>query len=256
MAISNNLLQFTGSVGNMSSYRLKGTDKYVIRTKGGGSKKKIKKAASCKRIRENAAEFGTRASAGRNVRYMLTYLKHLADYNITPRLNSLASIVQQYDAENLRGERVVRFSECRHLLPGFSLNEKYPFDGIIRHPLQCEISRETNSATVTIPALRKGVNLYLPWKAPLYRFIVSLGVLTDCYKGNVHPPVKTVETDWQMSQVPLSGQELTLTLENIGNLDKDQTLVVSVGIEMGEPFTNEIINRVKNTGSAKILAVG
>jgi hypothetical protein len=38
--------------------------------------------------------------------------------------------------------------------------------------------------------------------------------------------------------------------------EEDRTLIVSVGIEMGGPITNELIGIVKNTGSAKIVMMG
>jgi hypothetical protein len=254
MAILEHGIKFTGSVGNMSAYRMKGTDKIVVRTKGGGSRKKIAKSASCIRLRENASEFGIRSKAGSNIRRMLVFIKHLADHNITPRLNSLVTAMQAYDTKSERGRRYVPFSKCRHLLTGYSLNDKYHFDGVVRHPLEFIINRDAYSAVVRIPDFIPDLNLFLPWKAPYYRFIVCLGVLSD--NGNLNPPVATVYTDWQMAQVPLKAFSVELLLQNLGKIATTDTLVLSAGIEMGTPLSDAIINRVKNTGSAKIIGVG
>ncbi|WP_276611840.1 hypothetical protein [Chitinophaga oryziterrae] len=37
--------------------------------------------------------------------------------------------------------------------------------------------------------------------------------------------------------------------------EEDQTLILSVGIEVGQPITNGLILIVKNTGGAKIVMV-
>jgi hypothetical protein len=259
MAILANGIQFTGSVGNMSVYRIKNTDTYVVRTKGGGSKKKIDKSDSCRPIRENAADFGISAKAGSHIRWMLTYVKHLADHNITSKLNGLATVIQSYDTTNVKGEREVLFSKHKNLLNGFSLNDRYPFDGIVRHPLQCTLNRKTASAVVQIPELIPGLNLFLPWKAPLFRFIISLGKLTENavkpIPERTHECVQPVYTAWHTAQIPFAAQQIEVKIEN-ANLDDEHTLVLSVGIEMGAPITNEVIGVVENTGSAKILMVG
>jgi hypothetical protein len=57
MAILKNGLQFTGSVGNLSAYTRRGSDKVIIRTKGGASRDKIKKSPNFKRTRESNSDF-------------------------------------------------------------------------------------------------------------------------------------------------------------------------------------------------------
>jgi hypothetical protein len=261
MATLANGIEFTGSLGGVSGYKVKGSDKTYIRTKGGGNRKKIKKSVSCIPIMENATDFGKSSTAGSNIRWMLTWVKHLADYNFSSILTSLGTIFQKFDKENSKGERAVRFSEHRNLLPGFNLNLKYPFDSVVRHPFLCTINRETISAFIQIPEMIPGVNLILPWKsAPMYRFIISLGVLTDeAQKVNTAKTdkyVQHIKTDWQMAQVPYASQVFELQLDSLKKLGDDQTLIVAVGIEMGVPITTELISTMKKTGSAKLLAAG
>ena len=261
MATLKNGIEFIGSLGNISGYQVKGSDKTYIRTKGGGSRKKIKKSVTAKPIMDNATDFGRASTAGSNIRWMLTYVRHLADYRYSSALSSLATTFMKFDKENIKGERVVIFSEHRNLLPGFNLNKRYPFDSVVRYPLLCTINRETISATVDLPELIPGINLFLPWKsAPLYRFIISLGVLTDeASKVNTTKTdkfVRHIKTDWQMTQVPYPAQRFELLLDSLKKLGNDQTLIVSVGIEMGEPITTELISILKNAGSAKLLAAG
>jgi hypothetical protein len=94
----------------------------------------------------------------------------------------------------------------------------------------------------------------------MYRFIISLGVLTDQAQkvdtAKTDKYIQHIKTEWRMSQVPYGAQELFLQLDGLNKLGDDQTLVVAVGIEMGEPITTELINTLKKMGSAKLLAAG
>ena len=49
---------FTGKLGNISAYKINGTGKTVLRTKGGASKHKIKHHPAFINTRRNNAEFG------------------------------------------------------------------------------------------------------------------------------------------------------------------------------------------------------
>jgi hypothetical protein len=260
MATLKSGIEFTGSIGGVSGYKVKGSDKTFIRTKGGGSKKKIRKTATCKPILDNAKDFGRSSRAGSNIRWMLTYVKHLSDYQYSSALTSLATNFLKFDTGNAKGERAIRFAEHRNLLPGFNLTKGYPFDSIVRHPLSCTVDRATISTVVVIPELIPGVNLFIPWKAPVYRFIISLGALTDeAQKVNTaitDKYVQHIKSSWQTTQLPFAGQQFDLQLNDIGELGNDQTLIVSVGIELGEPITTELISTLKKKGSAKVLAAG
>lgn len=258
MATLKNGIEFTGSLGNVSAYKVKGSDKTFIRTKGGGSKSKIRKSASCKPILDNATDFGRSSTAGSNIRWMLTYVKHLSDYRYASALTSLATNFLKYDTGNEKGKRAIRFATHRNLLPGFNLSKGFPFDSILRHPLTCTVDRESVSTVVRVPELIPGVNLFIPWKVPVYRFIISLGALTDEAQkvdtAKTDQYVKHITSAWQTTSLPFAAQQFELGLSE--PLGDDQTLVVSVGIEMGEPVTTEVIRTLKRMGSAKILAAG
>ena len=255
--------EFTGSIGNMSYYKMKGTDKIVVRKKGGASKKKIKTLPSFARTRENNAEFGGCANTVRSIRHALYPLNKLADYNFTPTLTTLAKNIQLLDNVNERGKRAVNFSQYRYLLEGFQLNKTIIFDSVVKYPLKGSIERETGSATIDIPHLHPQLNLEFPWKAPLYRFVIGFGVFTDSafngtdYKEKATLPVaETIYTEWQPVQQAFEGQSFTLQLHNLHGIDDTKSMILSIGIEMGTPITNAFIQPIKYAGCAKILTVG
>lgn len=264
MAIIKDGIQFTGSLGNMSAYTMKGSDKIILRMKGGASKNKIKRSSTFKLTRQNNTEFSGCAKAASSIRMALMPVRHMADYNFTPVLNALAKHVQLLDNVNKRGERAVLFSQHRYLLDGFHLNRQHTFDSVVRHSLPCDIDRKTGSAVVQLPNLLPRLNLALPWQYPLFRFVAGLGVVADkMYTNGVYKDVTgkkslypvSVETDWHPVLQPFTRQRLELNFENMPALDETKTLLLSIGIEMGTPVTNAYITPVKYAGCAKVLRV-
>ncbi|GAA0558547.1 hypothetical protein [Chitinophaga japonensis] len=262
MAILDDGIHFTGSVGPLSAYRMKGSDKIILRRKGGASKARIQQDPSFQRTREHNMEFSGRAKAAKVIRRALTPVKHLADYNFTPWLIALCGNIQQQDLHSERGQRNIYLSKHRHLLPGFKLNQRHPFDSVLRYPLAYAMDRATPSAQVEIPALIPGLHLVLPWTYPLYRFVISLGLAGDMiYNGNGYrepppgqPGFAIQHTAWQAAAQPFDGANLELQLSTPAGAD--DTLVLCAGIEMGMPVTDAFTRPARRAGAAGILAVG
>jgi hypothetical protein len=260
-------IHFTGSIGGMSAYRMKGSDKIILRSKGGASKQKIKEAPEFELPRKNIAEFGGCGKAAASIRKAIYPVKHLADYNFTPTLSALSKTIQVMDTESLWGERAIYFSRHRFLLEGFHLNKKNTFDSVVRHPLGCVIERGTGSAVVQLPNLLPEQNLRMPWQYPYFRFTIGLGVVADrTYHGasyeytdphpRQYPHPCYLHTEWQMAKQPFAAQSITLQLNQPENLDDAATLLLFAGIEMGTPVSDQLTIPVKYAGCAKIVAVG
>jgi hypothetical protein len=255
-------IPLTGKVDHLSAYKRKGSDDIIVRRSGGASKKKVQTSASFARTRENYTEFGGVAKAASSIRWALLYVRHLADHNIMASLNALCKIIQLRDTGSPRGQRTILFSQYRFLLEGYSLNQQYPFDSVVRYPVYCSINRETGIAVVQLPNLIPGVNMILPWKYPMFRFIVAMGVIDD-RKYNYEQPlpsaaacVPPVYTEWQMTQQTYAGASIELKLNLTEPLSDTQTIVVSVGIEMGTPMSTELIRTIKHAGCAKLITTG
>ena len=66
MAKLDGTIQFTGSLQNLSFYKMRGSDKIIVRKKGGPSRKQVKHSPNFENTRHNNSEFGGRAlAAGR-----------------------------------------------------------------------------------------------------------------------------------------------------------------------------------------------
>lgn len=260
--LDNNEIQFTGSFGKMTAYRMHGSDKIVVRKKGGPTKKQIKTSPKFKLTRLNNSEFSGAIQAANSIRFtMMLPILRLADYNFTPRLNGLCSRMQKEEKINPRGQRGVHVSQHRELLKGFPLTRKNPFVNVVSNPLDTVINRGEKTAVVQLPRLIKGINLVLPWRHPLYRFIFSLGVAEDImYEGDgYYKPdrlnMATADTEWHMNGASFLPQTIKLKLDMQEALKETHTMILSAGIEMGQPDANGEIQSVRYAGSACILAV-
>lgn len=257
-------IQFTGSLDNMSAYKMRGSDKIILRTKGGATKEKIKKDPAFALTRQNNMEFGGCSKAGTSIRRALAMLMHLSDTRISGQLNALARIILKLDTLNERGQRAISFSQHRYLLDGFSLNRQLLFNSIIRHPVSCTLFRNNGAANLVLPGLIPGVNFYTPPQYHLYRFIIVLGVIPDIvYTPTGYRPANPIQnnpnyifTEWHAVNEPVPEQSFDLQLENFTGLGDSNSLVLALGIEFGYPMSNNITKAIKYAGCATILATG
>jgi len=263
MAILIEGIVFTGSVGELSAYRMKGSDKIILRKKGGPTKKQVLTGKNFVRLRENMEEFKGVGKVVSAIRDALAQVKVLTGQNFTPSLTTICKEIQLQDTVGDRGERSIFLSQQRDMLCGFRLNNKHPFQSIVTGPVSCSINRKTKSAVITLPRLITGINLHVPWKQPFYRFSMSLGVVSDVVyeKGGYNDSRDKVhsaelDTAWQLVSDPFQSQTLELKLSSTKAIKNSQTLIFAIGIEMGAPDSQGEITAVKYAGSACILAVG
>lgn len=250
---------FTGSLGNLSAYKRTDSSDIHIRLKSGPSRKAIKNSPRFEKVRQNNAEFGARSSTTKEIRTALEHHWHTADYNFSGPLNALLHPIQKLDV-NHRGKRGVRLSQHPKLLEGFTLNQKFSLDNYVRARIACSLTRDTAEATVEIPTLYTGVNFFSPQPQSWFRFVVSLGSVSDRIfddrRGEYVAAVKTFKprvttTDWYFWGQPFEGAKLTLTGPS---LPPDAlTLILAVGIEFGKPDVTGNVERIKK-GAAKIMA--
>jgi len=258
-------VEFTGSVGNFTAYRMRGVDGIIVRKKGGASKKRIKKDRAFKHTRLLNSEFAGRSAGSRRIMKMLHPVKCLADYNIAGPLNALLRPIQVEDKESMLGKRSIILSKHPDLLEGFSLNRNILFESMVRAPLTATVSRETMSAEVNIPALVPDINFKPQGRHPLYAFDIVLGLVPDLFfSGRSYKPSNEKYSDrlrFFLTQSEwfscLSGSEAMKLVVNYDFVPPDDyfILMLSVGIRYGNPVNGNNVEQVKYAGAAKILRV-
>jgi hypothetical protein len=246
----------------LSIYTMKGSDKIILRRKGGASRNRIKTDPNFVNTRRINAEFGGRATCSKWVRRMLRLMYFIADYNITGPLNALLKPIQELDTVSDYGERSVALSANPHLLKGFNLNKRTPFDTIVHNPIRYTLSKRKIQASVTIPAMLPGHNFVVPDNFNLYQFVALLGIVPDlfytpdgyCTKGDYENEVpEDAFTEW--FPVPAGSPAMTLKLQ----LPKKPatgaySVMLTIGVAFGAIRNGEIIP-IQYVGGAKILGM-
>ena len=260
MAKLNGPLDFEGKLGGFSAYKMKNVSRTVIREPGGPSKEDIKTKPSCDIIRRNNFEFGGCSRAGKYARWCFKPLMSVSDFNPAPTVNSIMSKIKPLDTVSEYGKRSLLISKAPYMLEGFNLNQRNPFDTVVRHPLQAAIDRASLSASVEFPALLPGMNFFPPGSHSYFRMVAALGLLPDqFFKGEEYGPegefsfypVKAV-SEWQIVKTGSAPLQLDLQLTSAPGFNS-YSLVLSISIEMGRAGNGGIIETIKHTGCGKIL---
>ncbi len=261
MATLHSELQFTGPLGELTAYKMRGSDKIILRTKGGPSRKQIKTAPNFANTRRTNAEFGGRATASGWVRRALGTLKILGDNNLSGRINALLQPIQELDTTSARGRRSVQLSRQPQLLAGFPLQNDISFENIVRSQVAFTLSKEERQARVELPALLPRFNFF-PANYPYYKIVVAAGIVPDLFFNeaigkyapvNDAPAAVIVETEWRAVKDPSQTAVLEMEIPTVPP-DDNFCMMLSIGIQYGV-VQNGRITAVKKAGCGKVLAV-
>jgi hypothetical protein len=261
MAKLNGPLDFEGSLGGISAYKMKGVKKSIIRKPGGPSREDIRTKPSCDIVRRINYEFGGRSRAGKYVRGCFKPLMSVSDFNPGPSICSIMNHIQPMDTSSEYGKRSVLVSKALYLLEGFNINQRNPFDTMVRHQPQAVIDKNSLSASVLFPALVPRVNFFPPGSHSYFRIAAVLAVLPDLFfKGEDYGPEgefsifpEKVVSEWLVVKTGSEAMQLALQLPGAPSFNS-YSLVLSVGIEMGAAGKAGAIETTRHTGCGKILA--
>jgi hypothetical protein len=244
-------LLFTGSLGNLTAYRMKGVDRVIVRAKGGPSPSKIKHSPRFRNTRKSYTEFGAATKAGSWLRNSFGELLSIADHNLTPPLNALCRKIQLLDTQHEQGEREVLFSQHPHLLEGFSLSRRDPFDSVLRSPVHYMADTMKCSVDISVPELLPGINLLLPGQFAFYRLVFTLGILPDApLRKGVALPV-SARSEWTAASSRMDARIYTLRYDSLCPVPGGASLLISAGIQMS--VNGDTV--VKYAGAGKVLGM-
>lgn len=161
MAKLNGILKIEGTLENLTFY--KSADGHMVRTKGGVSKKRILTDPAFIRTRENGAEFGKSANAGKMLRMAAGTLVFKAkDAKLSSRLLQVMSKIKNLDTISVRGERNVSEGiltlDGQLALRGFDFNNRAPLKAVLCSPYVLD----TNTGAVVIADFTPGEQLRFP----------------------------------------------------------------------------------------------
>ena len=149
MAKLKGIIRIEGTLQDMTFYKTQ--DGHLVKTKSGVSGERVANDAAFIRTRENGAEFGSAAKAGKIVRDSFRVLMQMAsDNRVTSRVTQLMTRIQTQDTTSARGERKVSLGiatpEGLNLVKAFNFNNKSVLGSILLKPY----SVDTATGIITI----------------------------------------------------------------------------------------------------------
>jgi len=269
MAISKSIMQLTGSIANVSMYKLHGSDQVVVRLKGGPRKNDINTKPQFEKMRRNNSEWTGCTRMGSNIRSSFQPMNRLEDYPVMGALNAICKQIQKLDTGNEPGRRSVNLSQHKDMILGFSFSTKQVLESVLRVPVETTLDRITGEAHITIPEVNTDMYLYNFRNLPYYRIIATLSGACDMmmtaeknvyqspYYGRLDPKLGTFESEWTPTVGVQPALDITLQYPLTENpIPEEVTLLLCIGIEFGKVGAANIPTAVKYAGSGKIVRVG
>jgi hypothetical protein len=148
MAKQKGIIQLEGTIGNITFLKTK--DGFMAKQKSEVSASKIASDPAFQRTRENNAEFGRAAKAGKTLRVAFRSLIQKAkDAIYVARITQVFTEVIRMDQTNPRGQRNVIDGEAE-LLQSFEFNDNAKLSATLFAPYNAVLNRVTGDANISI----------------------------------------------------------------------------------------------------------
>ena len=156
MARQNGLIKIKGTLDNVSFYKTKDGDLARMKTSVDG--KRIANDPAFVRTRENGAEFGSSAKAGKLTRDNLRPISmNATDGRVVARMTKIMTDIKNLDTTSVRGQRNVGVAmataQAKALLKGFEFNNAAMLSSMLFKPWAVNTSTGVISITGLVPTL-------------------------------------------------------------------------------------------------------
>jgi hypothetical protein len=254
----------SGAFGGLVAYQRKDIAGTLLRTPSNLTRQRFRTDPAFANSRRTATEAGGRSKAARALRRVLHPLSPVRDHTWQGTLTGALTAVQHRDTQSVYGQRSILFSQHGHLLEGFCLSRRTPFETLVRAPLTASIDRSALSAAVAVPELLPGVNFFPSGRQPWFRLVGVLGAVPDYfYTADGYTAAGGYEKlqpavfygDWHPVKggAPATTVHLALPQVPPGNAFG---LVLALGFVMGVVNHKGAVEAAGYAGSGKILGVG
>lgn len=168
MAKQDSVLQFTGTIDNLSFYKTR-KGGFSVRRKTGVSPDRIANDPQFASLRANGREFAQAGRAGKLIRTAFNGpMKGIADPDVSNRLAKRCKAIIRTDEINEPGSRQLIEGQLS-TLQNFEFNEKSPFDTSFLPQITHVFDRAAGTATISIPALNAIKHIQPPSNATHFR---------------------------------------------------------------------------------------
>ena len=269
MTIVKGIMTMNGSLGNVTFYTRRGSDKVIMRAKGGVTRKGMAANPKYEVLRKHQKEFGGCSGFGKYARNAFGELRRVADYNLSAVLTGIGRNLMKLDTNSEVGKRNLYLSRNKETLEGFNFNRTNPFTSVLRVIPRVELDRVKVTGAITIPRINTETDLMNFRKMPFFRILVSIGALSDMMynptTGSYEPMgvemngiSRTLTGEWHSTQAILPEQTLTVALpeERIAFLTDHVSVLLCMAVEFGNVGQAGEPVEVKYAGCGKVVKVG
>ena len=152
MAKQTGLVKYSGTMGGVRHFKIKGLQGDFAGMAGGPSGEQINSAPEFLRTRENMNEFGGCATAGKSLRVGLSQIiKQMSDPQMTGRLTAVIEKINLEDGTEARGYRAILISQQRQYLKGFAFDKSVSLGGVFVAPFTISNTVPRDPASLTVP---------------------------------------------------------------------------------------------------------
>jgi hypothetical protein len=269
MAIVNSIFKPTGSIEGFSFYTVAGSDKVIMRKKGGPKKARIATGKEFEKLRKHQEEWSGCVLFSRKVCTAVGDLYTLRDMNLSSVWTGMGKKLMGLDTDNEIGKRAVQLSLYKQALVDFSFCRQKPLISLLRLVPEFETVREKMKAVVRYPRINTAEDLVNGGKLPYFRIVASMGCVSDLkfekslfsnyveLNDELNGVCISEVSNWLSTNDIIENQELTIEYEDKFQklLTPEISLILGVGIEFGAVGFGGKIEAVKRSGAAKIVAV-
>jgi hypothetical protein len=269
MTIVKGNVTMTGSLGNVTFYTRRGSDKVIMQAKGGATRAKMAANPKFEGLRKHQKEFGGCSGFGKYTRSAFGDLRRVADYNLSAVLTGIGRNLMKLDTASEVGKRSLYLSRNKEALEGFNFNRTNPFTSVLRVIPRVDLDRANLTGKVTIPRINTETDLMNFRKMPFFRILVSIGALVDLVynptTGSYEPMSvemngisRVLTGDWHSTQAIVPEQTLTVALpeERIAFLTEHVSMLLCMAVEFGNVGPSGEPVEAKYAGCGKVVKVG
>ncbi len=174
MARQTNPFKITGTIGDIVFY--KNQDGWLVRSKGGVSRNRLKNDPAFERARENNSEFSRAGKAVGMFRRVFYGLLQYADSRMTGRLTSALVKVIQSDIIHDRGQRNIHDGNIE-MLKGFNFNIRSNLSTTLFIPFQTTINRASGELTISFTSFVAADALKAPAGATHFKIVTEAAAM-------------------------------------------------------------------------------
>lgn len=243
MAKQVGLVKYSGTMGGVRHFKIKGLDGDFAGLAGGPTSEQIYNDSAFARTRENMSEFGGCASAAKSLRVSLSQiLKQFSDSRLTGRLTAIMKQINLEDQSEARGQRVIEISTQRHYLTGLNFNSNLSLSSIFNAPYTLTDDGSRTMSKLDVPSFNPSSLITAPAGATHFRLVNAISIVSDFIynttTGKYEPVAATIN---ELSDIKYSDYInlnavtppilVPTSLNNVPEMRGDVSLLNCIGIE-------------------------